>query len=347
MALVGHGLHPDEVNPLHGVALLVVELDGADSDETAALAAVTRHLPCVVVGIRRTVTGSGDGADAGRAATGVGFDVLLSSDGGAPRPWVGCADLTGAVDGLAEAVTASPLASLSLVQLLRATEGLALGDAIVAESWVYSMLQSGERFAEWLRRSRRSRLSAPPSTGEPPVLVSRRGSRLEIELNRPEVRNALDTSMRDHLIDALRIAVADRSIELVRITGRGPAFSSGGDLDEFGDAPDPVTAHVVRVARSVGAWLSRCADRVEVDVHGACIGAGIEIPAFARDVRATKETVFSLPEVAMGLIPGAGGTASISRRVGRHRTAYAALSGTPVPASTALAWGLVDAIVDG
>ncbi len=92
-------------------------------------------------------------------------------------------------------------------------------------------------------------------------------------------------AMRDALIEALRVVVADPAITDVRLSGSGPSFCSGGDLAEFGSAPDPATAHAVRVTRSAGAWLARCASRVTAEVHGACIGAGIELPAFAGRVR--------------------------------------------------------------
>ena len=79
-------------------------------------------------------------------------------------------------------------------------------------------------------------------------------------------------------------------------------------------------------------------------VHGACVGAGIETPAAAGRVVARPDAYFRLPEVAMGLIPGAGGTASIPRRIGRRRACYTAVTGWDVDAATALAWGLVDAV---
>ena len=82
--------------------------------------------------------------------------------------------------------------------------------------------------------------------------------------------------------------------------------------------------------------------RTSVALHGACIGAGIELAAFAREVTATDDAHFQLPEVAFGLVPGAGGTVSLPRRIGRQRTAWLALSGRRIDASTALAWGLVD-----
>jgi enoyl-CoA hydratase/carnithine racemase len=66
------------------------------------------------------------------------------------------------------------------------------------------------------------------------------------------------------------------------------------------------------------------------------------LPAFASHVSAAPGATFCLPEVGMGLIPGAGGTAGIPRRIGRHRTAWLALTGTRLDAATALDWGLVD-----
>jgi enoyl-CoA hydratase/carnithine racemase len=79
-------------------------------------------------------------------------------------------------------------------------------------------------------------------------------------------------------------------------------------------------------------------------VHGACIGAGIEVPAFAGRVLAAPDAYVMLPEVSMGLVPGAGGTVSITGRIGRWRTAWLALTGSRLDAHTALSWGLVDEI---
>jgi len=70
----------------------------------------------------------------------------------------------------------------------------------------------------------------------------------------------------------------------------------------------------------------------------------MELPAFAATVLADPGTTFRLPELAMGLIPGAGGTASLPRRIGRHRTAWMGLTGLPIDAATALEWGLVDGL---
>jgi hypothetical protein len=238
-------------------------------------------------------------------------------------------------------VVASPIASVTLSMLLRGAENRSLGAGLVAESSAYSLLQAGPEFARWLAGwTRRER---PPET-EPPVLVHRDGDRLELTLNRPHVRNALDRSMRDALLEALAIPLADPSVTTIDVSGRGPAFCSGGDLDEFGSFEDPANAHVVRLATSIGRAIDAVRDRVTVHMHGPCAGSGIELPAFAAHVVAAADTRFSLPEIGLGLIPGAGGTVSLTRRVGRHRVALLALSGTAIDAATAQAWGLVDEI---
>ena len=113
---------------------------------------------------------------------------------------------------------------------------------------------------------------------------------------------------------------------------------------EFGSHPDPVTAHAVRSARNAGRLLSHCRNHVRAEVHGACVGAGAELSAFAAFVVAKPDAFFQLPELSMGLVPGAGGTVSIPRRVGRQRAAYMALTGVRVDARTALDWGLVDSV---
>ena len=77
-------------------------------------------------------------------------------------------------------------------------------------------------------------------------------------------------------------------------------------------------------------------------IHGSTFGGGIEMAAFAGRVVAGPDTRIALPEVSLGLIPGAGGTASLTRRIGRQRTAALGLLGTVIDASTALEWGLVD-----
>ena len=235
----------------------------------------------------------------------------------------------------------TPLAAEVLDEVLACSADLPVADALVVESLAYSMLLAGPDFATWL--ARRERRPVPPS--EHPVLVRRACDGLRITLNRPERRNAFGAAVREGLLDALAVAEADADLAVVVLEGAGPSFCSGGDLDEFGTTRDPVYAHRIRVERSVGLTVHRLRDRVRPVLHGACVGAGIEIPAFADHVVARADTTFRLPEIAMGLIPGAGGTVSMTRRIGRERLSWLARTGQAIDATTALAWGLVDEVV--
>ncbi|MDE0578560.1 MAG: enoyl-CoA hydratase/isomerase family protein, partial [bacterium] len=165
-------------------------------------------------------------------------------------------------------------------------------------------------------------------------------------LNRPERHNAFSAEMRDGLVEQLRAAWADPTLDGIVLDGTGPTFCSGGDLAEFGTTPDPGTAHRVRSVRSAAFWIDRLAAKTRAMVHGTCVGAGVELPAYAHDVAAHPDTTFRLPEVAMGLVPGAGGTVSIARRIGRQRLGYFALTNTEIDTTTALSWGLIDRIED-
>lgn len=247
-----------------------------------------------------------------------------------------------ALVAVAAQVAIAPVASVSLAVLLRASERRTIDDGLATESAVYSMLQGGPEFASW--RATRAR-RAPKPTDEPVLLVDRAGPALHLTLNRPGVHNAWSVALRDAFVEALQLALADPSIDVIELRGAGRSFCSGGDLDEFGSFPDPPTGHVVRLARSPARLLALLGDRVVSHLHGACMGAGVELPAFGRRVVADDDTVIALPELALGLVPGAGGTVSLPRRIGRHRTALLALSGMRIDAPTALAWGLVDELV--
>jgi enoyl-CoA hydratase/carnithine racemase len=129
------------------------------------------------------------------------------------------------------------------------------------------------------------------------------------------------------------------------VRGEGDSFCSGGDLGQFGTFEDPAAAHLVRLRRSLAWRFAELGPRIVAGLHGACLGAGIELPAFAARVVASDDAVLGLPEAGLGLIPGAGGTVSIPRRIGAARTLELIVTGTPVDARTARSWGLVDEVV--
>ncbi len=273
------------------------------------------------------------------------FDVLLTTGHATGKEWT-CVD-TGQIDGEVERLrvraAATPFAASVFAQVLRMGASLAFDEALILESFAYSTLLAGGEFRAW-----RAVNPARQRDGDPDrvVRLERERSLLRITLSRPGAHNALDARMRDQLADALRGAVADPMITRILLSGEGPSFCSGGDLDEVGGATDQALAHAVRIARSVALLVHRATDRVSVRLHGACLGAGIEIPAAAGSITADRNTRIGLPEVGMGLIPGAGGTVTVRRRIGRHRTCWLGLSGQWLTAEQALAWGLIDGIED-
>ncbi len=328
-----HGV-PDPAAP----AALLVDLGTAISG--ARLAPAVRAARCsarVLIGV---ATGPVPGANVPLAQA-LTLSFATERDGAVRLPaFVGVADPLAAGQQIAGVSSHRPLCTSALAVLLQQTALLPVWEGLVAESATYSTLLAGPEFAAWLASSPQR---TPPPDGDEPVLVERHGDRLTLTLNRPERRNAYGHAVRDALVSGLQIALVDPAVS-VELRGIGPAFCSGGDLAEFGTAPDPAAAHLIRLRHSAGQLLHDLTDRTTARIHGACIGAGIELPAFAGRVVAAADTRMALPEISMGLVPGAGGTVSLVRRIGRWRTAWMALTGEPVDAPRALRWGLVDEI---
>lgn len=313
------GPAPVDFSPMGDRHSLLVNLEGSEDDDVDRIADWMRTLVCPVIGV-----GSQDADLAGAC------DVIVDSEEEAAL--------------LVEKTSNNPVAATMLIQVLRTTEDMPIAQALMVESLAYATLQSGKEYTRWLARLK-PQLEIHDDSG-PAVETERSGDELLMELNRPSNRNAMSVEMRDALNEALQLVLADDSIESVHIRGQGKCFSTGGDLSEFGTVPDPAIGHMVRGMTVPGSLIARCAHKVTAHLHGACIGSGVEFPAFAGRVVARKHTHFLLPEVNMGLIPGAGGCISIARRMGRQRTGWLALSGQRIRAEQALEWGLVDAIED-
>jgi enoyl-CoA hydratase len=281
-----------------------------------------RELPCPTLAIAASGTGN---------ALASSCDVVLAS--------------TAEAAPLLASIRKNPIAAAVLVQTLRVTETLPVPEALQVESLAYATLQGGAEFKRWLADNKAESPAVPTDDG-PAVLMERKDDELLLELNRASNRNAINVEMRDALVEALQLVIADGSIRKVRVSGLGKCFSVGGDLTEFGTLPDPASAHAIRSLTMPGRFVAECADRVEFHVHGACIGSGVELPALARRVTASKDTYFHLPELQFGLIPGGGGCVGIPRRIGRQRTAGWVLSGKRINAQKALEWGLVDELLE-
>jgi 1,4-dihydroxy-2-naphthoyl-CoA synthase len=214
---------------------------------------------------------------------------------------------------------------------------------VVTESLAYSTLQGGPEFARWLTERGPARM--PDITD--PVQAERDGNTLRVAFNRPQRHNAFSTDARAALLEALTVAQLDPAVDEVVLSGNGPSFCSGGDLAEFGTFSDPASAHLARTRHSPALMLDELTARLgqacRAEVHGQVLGSGLEMAAFCGRVVSRSDAIFGLPELSLGLIPGAGGTVSVTRRIGRWRTAYLVLSGSSIDVETALTWGLVDA----
>jgi hypothetical protein len=313
-------------SPLEAQPFIVVDLNAAISlsaSEQLMLNSWLRQQPCPTIAI-----------GVAEHPLAWAFDILLPAKPETARE----------IDRIVTNITRTPLAAMVLVQVLRATESMPAADALLVESLAYATLQTGIEFKRWLA-TKPAPLAAPPNR-EPPLLIQRNAELLTLCLNRPERRNAISVEVRDALYEVLQLVLSDTSIQRVEISANGACFSTGGDVDEFGSVADGISAHTIRSLRLPANLLVLCADRLSAHVHSACIGAGVEIPAFARRITATRNAFFQLPELQFGLIPGAGGCVSLPRRIGRQHTAYMALSMKKINTATALQWGLIDAIIE-
>lgn len=245
------------------------------------------------------------------------------------------------LSALRKSILSNPLTSSVLVTLLRDLEGLPTERALTRESLVYGLLQGSDEHRHWLKKPR-----SEPALHTCTLQLSRHGKQLDIMLDRPEALNVIDRPMRDALYAAFEIAALDSEIERVNLTARGKAFSIGAELGEFGTTRDPALAHLIRLQTLPAHQLAKIGHKLEVEVNGACVGAGLEMAAFAGHFVASEAAWFQLPELEMGLIPGAGGCVSMLNRIGRQRTALMVLSGRRISAKIALEWGLVDTVMD-
>ena len=183
----------------------------------------------------------------------------------------------------------------------------------------------------------------------PAVLYQKtdRGRVALISLNRPEVLNAYDVAMRDGLYAALTAVRDDPEVRVVLLSGRGRAFSTGGDLAEFGSAPSPAAARETRWRRDVWGTLLKLPQVTVAAVHGLAVGGGFEMAMLCDLCWASDEARFWLPETGLGMIPGVGGTQTLARRIGTGRAADLVLTGRAIGAREACRLGLVSAVVPG
>ena len=177
------------------------------------------------------------------------------------------------------------------------------------------------------------------------VEFERDGAVARIFLNRPHKANALDSAMLDALAAALETAAADETLHVVVLGGRGAAFCGGADIHELGALDrDSAREFIGRVHRACDA-ARKVPVPVVVRLHGAVIGAGLELAA-ACDLRvAARGTRFAMPEVRLA-IPSVVEAALLPRLVGCGRAAWLVLTGQAIDAERACEWGLVETLAE-
>jgi enoyl-CoA hydratase/carnithine racemase len=292
------------------------------------------------------IVAHGDAADIARSESWLDTATFtLTEDSCADRRVVSVESVPETLAELTARCRRWPQASAVCDDVLRAMDpGAPTVSGVVAESLAYSTLQAGPEFARWLAERGPARMPDIPD----PVRADRDGDTLRIAFDRPQRHNAFSTDARAALLEALAVAQLDPSVTGIVLSGNGPSFCSGGDLAEFGTFADPASAHLARTRHSPALVLDALTGRLgrscRAEVHGRVLGSGLEMAAFCGSIAARDDSVFGLPELSLGLIPGAGGTVSVTRRIGRWRTAYLVLSGRTIDVGTAMAWGLVDAL---
>ena len=179
------------------------------------------------------------------------------------------------------------------------------------------------------------------------VIVEKQDSMWTVHINAPERRNALGREVVQGLLDVAEAVAEEKTVRCVVLTGAGEkAFCAGADLKERKGMPESEVRQFVSllnrmmntIANSPKVWIGA--------IHGACLGGGLEL-ALCTDLRvANTNVILGLPEVRLGILPGAGGTQRLPRLIGVARAKELILTGTRFSADKALQLGVVNRVAD-
>lgn len=161
-----------------------------------------------------------------------------------------------------------------------------------------------------------------------------------VTVNSPPV-NALSAAVRSGILECIKAAVADPAIKGIVLTCAGRTFIAGADITEFGKPPKPPALN------DVLAEIENSPKPVVAAIHGTALGGGLEVALACHFRVAVKEAKLGLPEVKLGLLPGAGGTQRLPRAVGPELAVKMIVGGDPIGAAEALKNGLIEEIVEG
>lgn len=171
------------------------------------------------------------------------------------------------------------------------------------------------------------------------LIVTRQGRVLLLTLNRPAARNALNNVLLSELATTLEAAATDSEISVCVISGNDRFFAAGADLNEMAEKDLAATLNDIRP--QLWGRINAFSKPLIAAVNGYALGAGCELALLCDVVIAGENTRFGLPEITLGIMPGAGGTQRLIRSVGKSLASKMVLTGESITARQALAAGLV------
>jgi enoyl-CoA hydratase/carnithine racemase len=178
------------------------------------------------------------------------------------------------------------------------------------------------------------------------ILYAVDGQVATITLNRPEVHNAQNDTLRRELYQVFGALTTDDDVKVVVITGAGErAFSAGADIREFVEPASPTQLRERRKRIDYRSMMDRCSQPIIAAINGFALGGGLEL-ALACDIRiAAENATLGLTEINLAIIPGGGGTQRLPRLIGRGKALEMILTGARISASEALQVGIVERVV--
>lgn len=165
-----------------------------------------------------------------------------------------------------------------------------------------------------------------------------------LRINRPEVRNALNQSVRQQLAEHFAALGRDSETRCIIITGNEQAFAAGADLRDIAEST-AIDMHL-RQVHLLWKAIADCPKPVIAAVNGYALGGGCELAMHADIIVAGQSASFGQPEIRVGIMPGAGGTQRLVRTVGKFQAMKMLLTGQPVTSQEALTMGLVSEVVE-
>ena len=176
-----------------------------------------------------------------------------------------------------------------------------------------------------------------------PLIIERPSDDIAVlRINRPEVRNALNLTVRQRIFAEVTRLAADSAVRCIVLTGNEKSFAAGADITEMAEA-DPVAV----MARNVQQYwrpITESPKPVIAAIEGFALGGGLELALCADIIVAGEGAKLGLPEAKLGILPGAGGTQKLARLAGRYRASLLLMTGRMFGAQEAFDMGLVSEV---